>query len=80
MPPHFVTYFCLLSIISGDCKWSTWNKCNKRCGPGKQTRYKKVTAEFGGIDCEGLNQQNCGIKPCPSKSNEAPSSKFRGHL
>ena len=56
---------CNLNPCPIDCKWSSWGQCSPRCGPGKQTRYKLVTAEFGGNDCMGSSQKDCNLNPCP---------------
>jgi hypothetical protein len=50
-------------------EWGEWGKCSAQCGPGKQHRERKIAihAQFGGVPCEGPDQeeQNCEIKPCP---------------
>ena len=55
-------YVLQLSILLVDCQWSDWTGC---CVDGKQTRWKRVKADFGGKECQGSPTKDCNLKPCP---------------
>ena len=39
-----------------------WTIPKLRCGSGKQTRSKQVTAKFGGNNCMGSSNQDCNTQ------------------
>jgi Spondin-like TSP1 domain/Thrombospondin type 1 domain len=52
-------------VVSG---WSEWSDCSNKCGPGTQTRARKVITqpEHGGMLCpEQLEKKECMNKRCP---------------
>merc|ERR1711981_622977 len=53
------------------CEWNDWTigECSRSCGGGERTntRDKKVSAEHGGDECEGLASitESCNVQECP---------------
>ena len=64
-----------LSPNAGNGGWSTWAQwtdCSVSCNDGTQTRRRACdspTPAWGGLDCEGINEETrgCNLRPCPSK-------------
>ena len=58
-------------VVLEDCllsQWSSWDECNRACGLGTQTRYRKVIikASNGGQRCERgrYEDKDCLIQAC----------------
>jgi hypothetical protein len=72
-PETKVVRECKVSNCPVNCKpsgkWSNWSICIKKCGGGKQTRWREhVGPFFGGKGCgknELNNARDCNTEPCP---------------
>ena len=57
-----------------DCEWGQFKigECSQTCGGGMRTntRSRIVTAEHGGVECQGLNavEESCNNQECPGKT------------
>jgi len=62
---------CLIKECPVNCavaSWTGWGECSKSCGTGEWSRTRKVEqpAEYGGITCPDLREEEvCHLKPCP---------------
>ncbi|CAE7251463.1 SSPO [Symbiodinium natans] len=58
---------CPVDCLWGD--WLPWNGCSVTCGEGTQdrTRVEVVSAQYGGVACEGSSQEwrACDVEICP---------------
>ncbi|XP_078669981.1 spondin-1-like [Branchiostoma floridae x Branchiostoma belcheri] len=58
-------------VVASDCKvsdWSSFSKCNRRCGGGVMVRSRTVTQKpsNGGKPCPQLyERKQCNVEPCP---------------
>ena len=57
-----------------DCEWDDWQigECSKECAGGVRTntRAKKVEADHGGEECQGVSSktESCNVHECPGKN------------
>jgi hypothetical protein len=76
------TVNCNTDKCAIDCvlaKWSTWSKCSKTCGSGKQTRTRKINtaAKNGGKKCGAKTEKRaCNADSCPVDCKLSPWSVY----
>lgn len=82
-PPLSETENCNTQPCPIDCKvtdWTTWSKCDKPCGGGKQSRSRKITeqAQHGGKACPTnlTETRDCNTQACPIDCEISPWSAW----
>lgn len=67
---NLISFVTVIDCVTSD--WSDWSKCDVPCGPGTQTRKRKIliAAENGGKHCQSTVQnRGCQGIQCHSHAD-----------